>query len=77
MDNVVSLTCPACGKADRFLVPERADESEVIRCAHCGEPVSTIGKAHALVAQQAAGIGPDELSDDHVPLGGPPFGETT
>ena len=77
MDNAVALTCLACSRESRFAVPEQADEAEVIRCPHCGEPVSTVGKVHALVAQQAAGIGASELDDDHVPRGGPPFGETT
>lgn len=77
MENIVSLTCPSCGAAGRFSIPEGGDEAEVIRCGNCGEPVSTVGKAHAIVAQQAAGIGQDELSDDHIPPGGPPFGETT
>jgi DNA-directed RNA polymerase subunit RPC12/RpoP len=76
MENPVSFTCSSCGGVTSIAVAEDGDEREVIQCANCGAPVSTVGKAHAVIAQQAAGIGADELSDDHVPLGGPPFGET-
>ncbi|QYO77763.1 hypothetical protein [Devosia salina] len=77
MKNQIKTKCPHCGIENRIDVAERADELLTISCSTCGKTISTIGQARAIIAQQAAGIGAGELADDHVPLGGPPFGETT
>jgi hypothetical protein len=77
VNNEVRIDCSFCGNACNLLVPEMADEQEVIHCGACGKPMTTTGKLHAMVAQQALGLGVDDLSDDHVPVGGAPFGETT
>jgi DNA-directed RNA polymerase subunit RPC12/RpoP len=77
MDNPIDLRCSHCGVLNKVLVPETAPETGKIRCANCGMSIATFGQAHAKLAQEALGLGADELSDDHVPVGGPPFGETT
>ncbi|MBJ3786740.1 hypothetical protein [Devosia sediminis] len=77
MNNQITLACPHCGADNQVVVEDDADELTKIACSACGHTVSTIGQVHAKIAQQAAGIGASELADDHVPLGGPPFGETT
>ena len=77
MQNIVALECKNCGAENRIAVGDSDPEDEAVACWRCGAPLSTKGKLHARLAQEAAGIGADELRDDHVPLGGPPFGETT
>jgi hypothetical protein len=77
MENTIDLRCSHCGALNRPLVPEEAPETGNISCVICGQTLATIGQVHAKVAQEALGLGVDELSDDHVPVGGPPFAETT
>ena len=77
MKNPVGLKCGSCGRSQEFQVAEDLDDTVILSCQSCGKPITTVGKVHAQVAQEAIGLGADDLSDDHVPLGGPPFGETT
>lgn len=70
MDNRVTLECSHCGAENGYCVPESADEAETVACARCGSPVASIGQIHALVAQQALGLGATDLRDDHVPVDG-------
>ncbi len=65
MENVLSLTCASCGGVTRVEVEQGGEEKDVIQCAECGAPISTVGKTQDIVAQQEAGLGADELSDDH------------
>ncbi len=73
----VRAQCPACGTTQMISVAEDAPDREVIPCEACAQPLSTVGKLHAQIAQEEIGLGADDLSDNHVPVGGPPFGETT
>lgn len=77
MDSRVIIECPHCSTTNEVVVHELGNEDEVVKCSNCGHALSTVSKLHAKIAQEAAGIGPGELADDHVPLGGPPFGSTT
>lgn len=77
MDNKITLNCPHCDARNDILVGEAADDHDMIKCQRCGYNLASIGQLHAKLAQQAAGIGNSDLADDHVPLGGPPFGSTT
>jgi hypothetical protein len=77
VQNSFSLTCSACGEVNSISVSEAGDETELVRCARCRNAITSVGKLHAAAAQEAIGLGADDLSDDHVPPGGPPFGETT
>lgn len=74
MQNTVYVNCPTCGQSTRVLIDETGDEAATITCSHCGKAAATVGQAHALVAQQALGLGVTELRDDHVPVNGA-FGE--
>lgn len=77
MHNRITLACPHCSAPNEVIVSEGADNLEAVQCQVCGQILATIGQLHAKIAQQAAGIGNSDLADDHVPLGGPPFGSTT
>lgn len=77
MDNKVTVDCPHCGARNDVVVSEMADDHDTVQCHACGHRLASVGQLHAKVAQEAAGIGGGDLADDHVPLGGPPFGSTT
>lgn len=77
MQNKIALNCHRCGALNDLTVSDCADEFDDCPCHSCGVSLATMGQLRAKIAQQAAGIGSSELADDHVPLGGPPFGSTT
>ena len=70
MRNVVEQDCPQCGRRNRLSVEEAADETATVACVQCGAAIATVGQLHALLAQQALGLGATELRDDHVPVAG-------
>lgn len=70
MNNRVTLHCPHCGGVNQYDIPEAAEEAQGVFCGCCSAAVATIGQIHALVAQQAIGLGATELRDDHVPIDG-------
>ncbi len=70
MNNRIEVQCAACGRLVSISVEETADEHEVLRCPSCDHAIGTVGQAHALVAQQALGLGATDLRDDHVPVDG-------
>ena len=70
MENAVSIECRHCGARSQACVPEAADEHEIVFCAACGKPTATVGQLHAIVAQEALGLGATELRDDHIPVDG-------
>ncbi len=77
MKNAMTMRCDKCGAENRINLDESTPDHEKIACSACGHALATVGQLHAKIAQEALGLGADDLSDDHVPLGGPPFGETT
>lgn len=77
MENAVALQCPHCNLRNHIKVNKSAVDTDVVKCTSCGKTITSVGKVHAHFAQQAAGIGASERADDHVPLGGLPFGSTT
>lgn len=74
MENCLELKCEKCGASTTVAVAESADETGVVRCTACDSPLATIGELHARIVQEALGLGPTELRDDHVPVDGA-FGE--
>ncbi len=77
MDSPLTCICPHCQTVNEVSVAEDADDHTPVACTACGHRIATVGQLHAEIARQAAGIGGGDLADDHVPLGGPPFGSTT
>lgn len=77
MSNTVSLMCPNCGVNATAAVAEDAADGATVHCSACGGQLATFEQLHAQVAREGLGLGTDDLTDDHVPVGGYPFGETT
>lgn len=70
MENTAMVRCPDCGELNAYRVAEEAPEERTVICASCGAATATVGQLHALMAQQALGLGATELRDDHVPVDG-------
>ena len=77
LNNKITVNCPHCEERNEIHLGELVDDHHIVQCIQCGKAIATVGQLHAKLAQQAAGIGDGDLADDHVPLGGPPFGSTT